>query len=380
MELSEQAVDVTQLDLAEQVHSRVLASHYGELLEAVQDAARELGYFFAKAETAATVPELLAEVLAEAIVLRKEASLSPWNREDAEQRARRYLEDGFGEVMRDEMLSALDAVGVRLQETDQAPFLLTSAKIMRDEALLTAAEHGRGEQAVMLRDADDRRPGPRAERTPLRVDATKDEIVISGDRSLATYNWKPDSWGNAVKRLSIRAAHKASGDIEEKVFCVVATDGEDSGRKGGTLAEDLTESEALALIGRIQDAVKVSLGITQPAIPVVELPEESDRFDAGLQPSQPSQPSGVGRMVANGVGRVLSTAGLVVAVVAVLCALSFGLPVAYKAGQHFAAGMFPVVDAGDARFAAPYYGELLRAVPSARPVPHLQAVPPLGKE
>lgn len=85
-------------------------------------------------------------------------------------------------------------------------------------------------------------------------------------------------------------------------------------------------------------------------------------------------------MVLNGVGKVLSTAGLVVTVVAVLCALSFGLPVAYKAGQHFSAGMFPVTDAGDARNVGPYDGELLRDVPLARPVPRLKPVPPLGRE
>ncbi|KVO15147.1 hypothetical protein WJ74_10860 [Burkholderia ubonensis] len=380
MELSELAVDVTQLGLAGQVHSRVLANHYGKLLEAVQDAARELGYFFAKAETAATMPELLAEVLAEAIVLRKEVSVSPWDREAAELRAHRYIAEGFGEVIRDDILSALEAAGIRLQETAQAPLLLMSAKIMRDESLLTAPAREteeRGEQAVVFRAHGDGRTGPRAERVPLRVDATNDEIVITGEGSLATYNWRPGTWGSAVKRLSIRPTHKASGDIEEKVFCVAATDGEDSGRKGGILAEDLTESEARALIGRIQDAVKVSLGITQSAIPVVDLPEEPTRFGAG---SQSAHPAGIGRMVANGVGRALSTAGLVVTVVAVLCALSFGLPVAYKAGQHFAAAMFPVVDASDAAITGPYDGELLRAVPSARPVPRLKPVPPLGRE
>ncbi|SEU40548.1 hypothetical protein SAMN03159335_06339 [Burkholderia cepacia] len=378
MELSEQAVDVTQLDLAGQVHSRVLAGHYRELLEAVQDAARELGYFFAKAETAAAMPELLSEVLAEAVVLRKETSVSPWDRDAAEERARRFIACGFGAVLRDDMLGALEAAGIRLQETAQAPLLLTSAKIMRDESLLTTRAldtEERGESAVAFRVAGDVRVARRAEGTPLRVDVTKDEIVISGEGSLATYNWKPDRWGRAVKRLSIRAGHKARGDIEEKVFSVVATDGEDSGHQG-VLVDGLTESEARDLIVRIQDAVKVSLGITEPAIPVVDMPEAPVRLDAG---SQSSQPAGIGRMVLKGIGKVLSTAGLVVTIVAVLCALSFGLPVAYKAGEHVAAGMFPVADAGDVRKVDPYGGELLRDVPLARPVPHLKPVP-LGRE
>lgn len=233
-----------------------------------------------------------------------------------------------------------------------------------------------GESTVAFRAAGDVRATRRAEGRSLRVDVTKDEIVISGEGSLATYNWKPERWGPAVKRLSIRAGHKALGDIEEKVFSVVATDGDDSSRQG-VLADGLTESEARDLIVRIQDAVKVSLGITEPAIPVVDLPEAPGRLDAG---SQSVQPAGIGRTVLNGVGKVLSTAGLVVTVVAVLCALSFGLPVAYKAGQHFSAGMFPVADDADARKPAPYDGELLRDLPLARPVPRLKPVPSLGRE
>lgn len=380
MELSDQAIDVTQLDLAAQVHSRVLASHYGELLEAVQDTARELGYFFARAETAAAMPALLSDTLAEAVVLRKENSVSPWDRGAAEERAERYIQCGFGAVLRDGILSALEAAGIRLQETAQAPLLLASAKIRRDESFLVAPaldEEKGGERAVLLRGHGDGRPHQMVERAPLCVDVTKDEILISGEGSLTTYNWKPDSWGNAVKRLSIRPDHKANGDIEETVFSVVATDGEDSSRKGKILAEGLSESEAGALIGRIQEAVKVSLGITRPEISVVDLPDEPAQVDVG---SRSSQPAGIGRMVANGVGRMLSTAGLVVTVVVVLCALSFGLPVAYKAGQHFAAGMFPVADAGDARNVGPYDGEQLRDVPLARPVPRLKPVLPLGRE
>lgn len=223
-----------------------------------------------------------------------------------------------------------------------------------------------GESAVAFRAAGDVRAGRRAEGTSLRVDVTKDEIVISGDGSLATYNWKP-GWGRSVKRLSIRARHKARDDIEEKVFGVVATDGEESGHQG-VLVDGLTESEARDLIVRIQDAVRVSLGITEPAVPVVDLRDATVRLDAG---SQFSQSAGIGRMVLNGIGKVLSTAGLVVTVVAVLCALSFGLPVAYKAGEHFAAGMFPVADVGDARKIVPYDGE---------PIPRLKSVPPLGRE
>ncbi len=378
MDLSEQAFDITQLDLAGEVHARVLASHYGDLLDAVQNAARELGYFFAKADTAAAMPELLAELLAEAIVLRKEASVSPLDSVGAEERARRYLAEGFGEVMRDEILNALEAVGVRLQETAQASLLLTSAKIMRDEALLGEAHafdrEDRGDQSMVVRGPGSENARPQKARAPLSVDVTKDEIVISGDGSLATYNWKPDTWGNAVKRLSIRPAHKRTGDIEEKVFCVVAGDGEDSGRKGGIVAEDLSESEALALIKRIQEGVKASLGITQPAIPVVELPGESDLFDDSLRPSTPRS---VRMKVAGGIFKALSIGGILVTGIAVLCVLSFGLPVAYKAGQHLASNMFPVADSGDARLTGLYDGALLRAEP-VRPVPRLLPAPPLS--
>ncbi|WP_155754597.1 hypothetical protein [Burkholderia stagnalis] len=339
-----QAVDTTQIDLeelAEKVYSRALGEHcfgqFSEHMDELQEAARELGYYFARGGADPTVDEL-ADVLIEAIMRRRATSGSSSNDDGTARLADQTLDDGFRDLLRGEIPKALVEMGIRLQ--------LTAAHVQPADCL------------------------------PLSVDVTKDEIVISGESSLTTYNWKPDSWGNAVKRIAIRATHKASGNIEEKVFSVVATGGEDSGRKGGVLAEDLSEAEARALIGRIQDAVRVSLGITQPAIPVVDLPEAPIRLDAG---SQSVHPAGIGRMVLNGVGKVLSTAGLVVMVVAVLCALSFGLPVAYKAGQHFAVGMFPLADASDARLTGPYDGELLRAVPSARHAPPLLPVPPLSK-
>jgi hypothetical protein len=366
MSVLEQAVDITRLDLAQKVHSRVLAGHYAEQLDAMQDAARQLGYYFAQAEFAEPIPDVLSEVLTEAIMFRKEASLIPNDGERARRRAGQAIEDGFGDLLRDEILGALEEQGIRLQATIEAYLLVTSAKIARDEPPAIEREIREG-RTLLLHRPDDSKDHPARVSVPLSVDVTKEEIVISGEGSLATYNWKPDSWGNGVKRLSIRASHKRTGDVEEDVYSVVAGDGEESGRKGGVIAEDLSKEEALALIKRIQDGVRESLGITQVSTHVVELPvAQPDPYDSG---SQPEKAQSIATRIGSAAWSVLSAGGLIVVAIAVLCTLAFGLPVAYKAGQHFSSNLFSVADTGDVRSSDLYGDAMLPVVPLPRARP-----------
>jgi hypothetical protein len=342
MSTLEHSVDITQLDLAQTVHSRVLAGHYADLLEALQNAARELGYFFTKSEYAEPMPERLADVLAEAIALRKEVSVRPNDYEGARQRARLSVRDGFGGMLRDEILNALGESGVRLQATAEAPLLLASAKTMRDEPP-EDEQSGYAPRLVIHQPPDETIDRPARNRVPLTVDITKDEVVVSGEGSLATYNWKPDAWGSVVKRLSIRVTQKRTGGVEEDVYSVVAGEGEESSRKNGVLADDLSHDEAVALIKRIQDGVKKSLGITGAATHAVELDvSQAPTFDSEFAAERARDgQAGIGSVIWS----FLRPSCLVVACIAVLCVLAFGLPVAYEAGKNFAREQFYSTDA-----------------------------------
>lgn len=364
-------VDITELGLATQVHTRVLAGHYAEQLEALQDAARGLGYYFAKAESGVEIPPVLGDILAEAIVLRKEASLVPDDEEGARRRAGQRIAEGFGALLRDEILNALGESGIYLQATNESALLVTSAKIMRDESLVqdSEGEHVRDWPLRALRaDLAANDSEPHQARVALSVDVTKEEVVISGEGTLATYRWKPDHWGNGVKRLSIQAMQGRTGSVEHEVFSVVAGDGEDAGRKGGVIADDLSEKEAIALIKRIQEGVRVNLGITGPDNVVVELSGGDDDLASGG--SRATKPLGFAGRVVSGVSKVLSVLAFIALGITALCVLAFGLPVAYKAGQHFASNVFRASEAANMQANPPYLSlpiqaDALPAIPRA---------------
>lgn len=401
MDAIEQSVDITEKGLAAQVHSRVLAGHYAEQLEALQEAASKLGYYFAEAETSVPMPEVLAAALAEAIVWRKELSNAPKDPERARRWAEQAIEIGFGDVLRDAIIEALAELGIRLQATSDAQALVEEAGWMdtvtnfldtwnegsmrsQNEPVIEPFDGGEriSEQpwTPQLVTSDATRDASGAARQPMRtamltVNVTKEEAIIAGDGLLATYNWKPDSWGNSVKRLSIRVTPTRTGDVEHDKYSVVAGQSDDAHHKGTVLAELGTNEEAIALIKRIEQGVKASLGIDETTTHVVEIPGlETDDLASGTV-SVSKRSSG---KIANAVNLV----GGIVLAIAVLCTLVFAVPVAYKVGQDFASHVVSTPPISHEAVAGVYPNampmqppqalELQRAVESPRPLPLLR--------
>ena len=95
----------------------------------------------------------------------------------------------------------------------------------------------------------------------MTVDVTDRDVVVSSERSFATFNWKTDDWGSgSTKRLAIVGArrHTLNGDIEEDVFKIVSAHGDDSPySRAEILADDLREDEALDLLrGRFKKTAR----------------------------------------------------------------------------------------------------------------------------
>lgn len=175
--------------------------------------------------------------------------------------------------------------------------------------------------------------------TPLCVDVSKDEVVISGTGSLTTYNWKPDGWGKSVKRLSVQVATRRVGSVEHDVYCVLADDGHEVGGKGAVLADDLGKEEAIDLVRRIQDGIKARLGIDASPATAVELAVAEHETDEVTVPASRKQSPGA--RIGGAIWGMACGGSVIVVGIAVLCVLAFALPVAYKASDRAVAKLFP---------------------------------------
>jgi hypothetical protein len=72
------ALNIATMPIADKVQRHMLASYYALQLDALQAEAKRLGYFFAQADTAATMPPVLAELLgAGDVIYRRESYLFP---------------------------------------------------------------------------------------------------------------------------------------------------------------------------------------------------------------------------------------------------------------------------------------------------------------
>ena len=56
-----ESLNIATMPIADKVHRHMLASYYALQLDALQAEAKRLGYFFAQADTAATMPPVLAD-------------------------------------------------------------------------------------------------------------------------------------------------------------------------------------------------------------------------------------------------------------------------------------------------------------------------------
>lgn len=114
------------MPIADKVHRHMLASYYALLLDALQAEAERLGYFFAKANTAATMPTVLADYLARAVMYRRESYLMPDAPDIWESRTDTAMCNGYAPELLRAMLAALAALGIGLQEGPLANALLAA--------------------------------------------------------------------------------------------------------------------------------------------------------------------------------------------------------------------------------------------------------------
>ena len=89
------ALNIATMPIADKVHRHMLASYYALQLDALQAEAKRLGYFFAQADTAATMPPVLADCLARAVMYRRECYLNPdapdiWGRSSSRVTSRHF--------------------------------------------------------------------------------------------------------------------------------------------------------------------------------------------------------------------------------------------------------------------------------------------------
>ena len=89
------ALNIATMPIADKVHRHMLASYYALQLDALQAEAKRLGYFFAQADTAATMPPVLADCLARAVMYRRECYLNPDAPDIWESRTDTAMRDGY---------------------------------------------------------------------------------------------------------------------------------------------------------------------------------------------------------------------------------------------------------------------------------------------
>lgn len=69
------ALNIATMPIADKVQRHMMASYYALQLDALQAESKRLGYFFAQADTTATMPPVLAERLAWATEYRRKCYL-----------------------------------------------------------------------------------------------------------------------------------------------------------------------------------------------------------------------------------------------------------------------------------------------------------------
>ncbi len=118
--------NIATIQIADAVERHMLDVYYQIQLEALQDEAKRLGYYFAKADTAAVMPPLLADCLAESLQYRREIFLYPKRTPEYWERwTRNSMSDGYAQQHMQAMIEALATLGLRLQESPEAVNLLT---------------------------------------------------------------------------------------------------------------------------------------------------------------------------------------------------------------------------------------------------------------
>jgi hypothetical protein len=127
------ALDIATMPIADKVQRHLMASYYALQLDALQAEAKRLGYFFARADTAATMPPVLADRLAWATEYRRMVYQNPNVPEKWVAWMSGSMSDGYPQEHLRSMLAALAALGIRLQVSPQAGALLAAEECRQRE-------------------------------------------------------------------------------------------------------------------------------------------------------------------------------------------------------------------------------------------------------
>lgn len=323
-----ESVDITNLDIATLVHGSVLAHYYSAQLAAIAETAERLGYRFVRTEIGDTVPPIVKRSLARAVAKRKRELDSPYDLVKASDLAESDVEVGFADSLMDAILDSLASAGVRLcaaagvedvalRERDHSDLDAFLVKVMSSNFPVAAAADAVCAQDAVTKDAPSQEVGQHqtAPRAEFVVNVVKEEVFVSGDGVFAAFNWKPRSWHNTVKGVSVLESGKPTDQGSKKRYSVVA--GEE-GEEGKAIVRDLSKEEATELVRRIEAAVTRYVGI-----PSMTDSHNPSRVGGALWP----------------VLRIFARPSIIVALCAV--AVSFALLFAFKAGGKLASKAFP---------------------------------------
>ena len=127
------ALDIATMPIADKVQRHLMASYYALQLDALQAEAKRLGHFFARADTAATMPPVLADRLAWATEYRRMGYQNPNVPGKWVAWINSSMSDGYPQEHLRSMLAALAALGIRLQESPRARALLAAEECRQRE-------------------------------------------------------------------------------------------------------------------------------------------------------------------------------------------------------------------------------------------------------
>lgn len=120
MGLKMNAINIASHNISEAVHKHMNVSFYKAQLEAVQEKAKELGYFFAESDKGIDAQHPLIDSLSRALVSARIQILRPdASEEKLERDVSISMSNGNSRYLLKNMLEALESAGVRLQKEDE---------------------------------------------------------------------------------------------------------------------------------------------------------------------------------------------------------------------------------------------------------------------
>ncbi len=308
------SIDITAEPMATTLMANLATPDNAAVLRAFQDTAARLDYRLLKQLTIESLPDAAHQAFNEAVAV--------------------VAAQDCAALVISEIIGALGRQGIFLHMG------ASTTDLLRAESQRTARV-----VPLLFREVEDVPPAA-AEREPRRlsVDVSNDQVVVSGEGLLTTYNWRANAYDNRVARLSIVSTEPALRPSDDATYSVVS--GEGASRMAHLIADNLSKAEALALIDRIQVGVKHALGIGAVPESVVDLNAPDMSPVAESESNTPPRGHALLESIAKGVWRVLWIGVCAVAGSAAVGAAVFVLPIVYRIGQHVSAHLIDLALGG----------------------------------